>query len=78
MGITAATKNKCLVIMLPDGADIQSETKREVSDEELGALTKSRTFLGYGPAPAAEAAVLVQYASYGKEGGLLPGYGSFK
>lgn len=71
MGITAATKNKCIVT-------IGEEKPKEVSDEELVALTKNRTFLGYGPSSAAEAEILVQYASYSKDGGILPGYGSFK
>ena len=49
----------------------------EVSEDQLTKLTAKRRFLGYGKEPAGGAELLVQYASYGKTGGLLPGYGSF-
>ena len=51
---------------------------REVTDDELGRVTKGREFLGYSKEPVDGASLLVQYASLSKVGGLLSGYGSFR
>ena len=51
---------------------------REVSDDELAAVTKGRLFIGYGKEANVRASLLVQYASMSKAGGLMPGYGSFE
>ncbi len=73
--MTAETKNKCVVTEVHgEGGNIVIE----LTSEELSKLLAKRTFLGFGPAPSSEAKYLVQYASFGKDGGLIPGYGSFK